>query len=196
MAAQDAGAPLVSPDDYLAAEAVAEARHEYVAGAVYAMAGGRNQHNTIKGNVFASLHAQLRGKPCRPFDSDTKVRLRLPSQTRFYYPDALVTCQPNPPADTFQDRPSVVVEVLSSSTRRLDEGEKREGYLALPSLDAYLLIESERPAIVCWRRSAAGFTRETYEGLGAEVALAEVGVVLRLADIYEGALVADDGQED
>lgn len=191
--AEPAKTSLVSPEEYLAGEEHADTRHEYVAGAVYAMAGGRNRHNTVKGNVFASFHAQLRGKPCRPFDSDTKVRLRLPDQVRFYYPDALITCHPNPPGDTFQDRPIVVVEVLSASTRRTDEGEKREGYLALPSLEAYLLVESERASIVCLRRVAAGFVREVYEGMSAEVALPDVGVVLRLADVYEGAEGVDEG---
>ncbi len=192
MVAELAAASLLTPEEYLAGEALAETRHEYVAGAVYAMAGGRNRHNAVKGNVFASFHAQLRGKPCRPFDSDTKIRLRLPDQTRFYYSDALITCHPNPPNDTFQDRPIVVVEVLSPNTRRTDEGEKREGYLALPSLEAYLLVETDQPLVVCLRRRTAGFVREVYEGLSADVALPEAGVVLRLADVYEGTGDIDD----
>ena len=187
MAARTAAASLVTPEDYLAGEVESDVRHEYVGGAVYAMAGGRNQHNTVKGNVFSAFHSQLRGKPCRPFDSDTKVRLRLPDQTRFYYPDAQITCHPNPPNDTFQDHPSVIVEVLSASTRRIDEGEKREGYLALPSVEAYLLVESERALVVCLRRGASGFSREVYEGRDAVVPLPEAGITLALRDVYEGA---------
>ena len=102
---------LVSPEDYLEGELHTEVKHEYLAGVVHAMAGARNVHNDISGNVFLSLGIQLRGKPCRPCNSDTKVRLRLPTGLRFYYPDAQVTCQPNPPTDSYQDQPIVVVEV-------------------------------------------------------------------------------------
>ncbi len=191
MAAQPARESLLSPDEYLAGEARAEGKHEYVAGIVYAMAGATNVHNTVKGNTFAALHTQLRGKPCRPFDSDTKVRLRLPDQTRFYYPDVQVTCHPNAPGDTFQDRPVVVIEVLSESTRRIDEGEKREGYLTLASLETYLLVDCDRAEVVAFRRAADGFVREVHTGLAAVIQLPAIGATLALAAIYEDVVFAE-----
>ena len=176
---------LVSPEDYLEGELVAEVKHEYLSGVVYAMAGARNVHNEIATNALAALHNRLRGKPCRPYNSDTKVRLRLPGGLRFYYPDAQVTCQPNPPDDTFQDQPLVIVEVISESTRRTDEGEKLDGYRALPSLEIYLLVESERALVIGYRRGAAAFAREVYSGLDATIPLACIGAELPLAEIYE-----------
>ena len=56
-------------------------KHEYVDGAVYARADERNRHHLITGNVLGSLHARLRGRGCRPYNSDTKIRIRLPTQT-------------------------------------------------------------------------------------------------------------------
>lgn len=92
---------LVSVDDYLAGEMVSPIKHEYLGGSVYAMAGGRNVHNMIKANTLAHVYLRLRGKRCRPFDSDTKIRIRLPNQVRFYYPDVSVICRveisPEPP---------------------------------------------------------------------------------------------------
>src|SRR5262245_5890586 len=70
--------------------------------------------------LLGSLHARLRGRRCRPFNSDTKTRIRLPREMRFYYPDASVICQPNPQSDAFQDEPVTVFEVLSRQTRRID----------------------------------------------------------------------------
>ena len=64
----------------------------------------------------------------------TKVRIQLPSQIRFYYPDVSVICRSNPPNDSFQDEPVLVVEVLSRKTRRIEEGEKKDAYLTIPSL--------------------------------------------------------------
>src|SRR5262249_57886347 len=125
---------LVSAENYLAGELISPIKHEYVGGAVYATAGARNAHNLIATNALGALHARLRGKPCRPFNSDTKIRVRLPTQVRFYYPDVSVVCRPNPQTDSFQDEPAVLFEVLARGTRRIDEGEKRDAYVTIPSL--------------------------------------------------------------
>src|SRR5438045_4152677 len=109
---------LVSVEDYLAGELVSPVKHEYLGGVVYAMAGARNAHNLIVANTQGTLHGRLRGKRCRAYTSDTKIRIRLPHHIRFYYPDVPVICRPNPQGDSFQDEPAVLVEVLSRSTRR------------------------------------------------------------------------------
>ena len=178
---------LVPIEDYLAGELDSPVRHEYVGGAVYAMAGARVTHNRISGNAFGSLHARLRGGACHPFGPDMKVRVRLEKETRFYYPDLSVVCESNPPDDLYQDAPTVVLEVVSPSTRRVDEEEKKEAYLTIASLGAYLIVEQEAPAVLVYRRGAeGGFTREIHEGLDAIVPLPEVGVELPLAELYEG----------
>ena len=75
---------LVAPEDYLDSELLSPVKHEFVAGAAYAMPDHTNRHNEIAGNTLAALHTRLRGQPCRPYNSDTKVRLRLPNELRFY----------------------------------------------------------------------------------------------------------------
>ena len=141
---------LVSVEDYLAGELASPVKHEYLGGVVFAMAGGRNAHNIIKVNVVGSLYGRLRGRPCRPFDSDTKIRIHLPTQMRFYYPDVSVICRPNPQDDSFQDEPAAIFEVLSHRTRRVDLGEKKDAYLTIPSLNVYLLVEQESATVVAW----------------------------------------------
>src|SRR5581483_10368863 len=93
---------LMSVEEYLVAEITSPIKHEYLGGIEYAMAGARNAHNIIKTNIVASVHARLQGRPCRPLDSDAKIRIRLPTQVRFYYPDASIVCRPNPHSDSFQ----------------------------------------------------------------------------------------------
>jgi Uma2 family endonuclease len=177
---------LISVEDYLAGELESPVKHEYLGGVVYAMAGARNAHNIIATNTLASLHSRLRGRPCRPFNSDTKIRVRLPTHWRFYYPDASVVCRPNPQDDSFQDEPAVIVEVLSKATRRIDGGEKKDAYLTIPSLSAYVLLEQETAAGVVYRRTEQGFVREVYEGREATIPLGEIEIELPLADVYEG----------
>src|SRR5207302_3667058 len=104
---------------------------------------------------------------------------------RFYYADASVICRPNSQTDAFQDEPAVLFEVLSRGTRRIDEGEKKDAYLTIPSLGVYVLIEQSTAAVVAFRRTESGFVREVYEGLDAVLPLGEIGVELPLGEIYE-----------
>jgi Uma2 family endonuclease len=187
---------LVSVEDYLASELESPIKHEYLGGYIYAMAGARNAHNIIAGNIFAVLHFRLRGRLCQPFNSDTKIRIRLPSEVRFYYPDASVSCRPNSDKDSFQDDPAIVVEVLSRSTRRIDEGEKKDAYLTIPSLSVYLLVEQEFPAVTALRRTEQGFVPEVYKGLDAVIPLPEIGVDLPLAEIYQRVNLLPEADEE
>jgi len=175
----------ISVADYLAGELVSSVKHEYLGGAVYAMAGARNSHNLIATNITGSLFGRLRGKKCRPCNSDTKIRLGTSAFTRFYYPDASVICSSNPPGDSFQDHLVVLFEVLSRKTRRIDEGEKKDAYLTIPSLCVYALVEQDMPAITAFRRTEKGFVREVHEGLDAVLPLGEVEIELPLADVYD-----------
>jgi len=177
---------LISIEDYLAGELVSPVKHEYLGGVVYAMAGARNVHNDIASNCLVALGGQLRGRPCRALNSDTKVRVRLSTHVRFYYPDAMVVCQPNPANDSFQDHPVVIAEVISQATRRTDEGEKKDAYLTIPTLGAYVLIESTRPRVVVYRRGADGaFSAELYEGIDSTIPFDDIACTLRLSELYE-----------
>lgn len=177
---------LVTEDDYLADELVSDVKHEYLAGAVYAMSGARNRHNDISGNVFASLHSRLRGNRCKPCNSDTKVRIRLSTGTRFYYPDAMVVCRPNADDDAFQDEPEAIFEILSDSTRRIDLGEKREAYITIPSLNYFVAVEQDTPEVGLYSRNEDGFVRKLISGLDETIHLPGLGIDLPLAEIYEG----------
>lgn len=187
-------AELISVDEYLARELRSDIRHEYLGGYVYAMAGARNVHNVVASTVQGLLFTQLRGKPCQPFNSDTKVRVRMMMHTRFYYPDAMVVCEANSPDDSFQDHPVVIAEVVSEATRRIDEGEKREAYLTIPTLMAYLVIETDRPRVVVHLRTAhGGFSAEVHHGVDAVIPLDMIQARLSLSELYERVqFVAED----
>jgi Uma2 family endonuclease len=176
----------ISVDDYLAGELVSPIKHEYIGGVVYAMAGARNVHNRIASNILGKLDARLEGRPCQPYNSDTKIRIRTPTQIRFYYPDVSVICRPNPPQDSFQDDPAMIVEVVSRATRRQDEGEKKDAYLTIPSLDVYMLVEQDLPLVQVFRRTETGFVHEVYQGLNTVIPLGEIEIELPLSEIYRG----------
>lgn len=177
----------VSVEEYLDTEESSPVKREFFDGQIFEMTDFTNRHNQISGNALGGFHAQLRGKPCKPCNSATKIRIRLTTGTRFYYPDAFVVCDPNPPSDTYHDAPVVVLEVTSPSTRRIDLGEKKDAYLAIPTLMVYLVAESTEPVVQVYRRSPNGdFHRELAIGFEAIIPLPEIGVSLALADLYEG----------
>lgn len=111
---------LISVDEYLNLEQDAEIRHEYVAGQIYAVAGASEAHNLIVGNILALLRPHLQGSSCRSFVSDMKVKVKTQQADIFYYPDLLVTCDPNDNKKYFKTNPNLIVEVLSDSTKITD----------------------------------------------------------------------------
>ncbi len=178
----------ISVADYLAGELVSSVKHEYIAGAVFAMVGARNAHNIIAVNALLAFGTRLKGTACRPFNSDTKIRIRMKDHIRFYYPDMSVVCQPNALSETFQDQPVVIVEVLSESTRRLDDGEKRDAYFTIPSLTHYILLEQDSIVAVVYQRADQDFERQEFTSLDDVITLNSLSVSLPLRDLYDGVV--------
>ena len=146
----------LTTEDYLAGEVLSPIRHEYVAGEVFAMAGATEEHATIAGNLFALLHAQVRGGPCRVYIADMK--LRVEAADAFFYPDVFVTCDARDTSESLAKRhPSLICEVLSESTEAYDRGGKFAAYRTLETLSEYLLIDSRRRSVEVFRRQPDGW---------------------------------------
>lgn len=174
----------LTPEEYLALEEESPIRHEYANGYVYAMAGGTWEHGVIAGNIFGALLMQLKGKPCVPMIFDRRLRVRPPGDTFYYYPDVIVDCTGNRKLEA--DDATVIFEVLSTSTRRQDQGEKLRNYLNLRSMRIYALVDQQRAHITVHRRGDDGaWGRETISDLKATLRLPEIGCQLPLRTIYE-----------
>jgi len=180
----------ISPYEYLEGERSAEVRHEYVDGHVYAMAGASDDHNRIAGNIFAELRERLRGHRCEPFINDMKVKIPPAFADVYYYPDVLVACDPTDNARYFRERPTVLIEVLSTETERTDRREKALAYRQIPTVEAYVLVEQERMAATILRRTEPGWQSDVIEGPGSILKLPGIGVEIPLERIYERTPVA------
>lgn len=175
----------ISREEYLEGELVSEIRHEYVAGNVYAMSGGTLNHQRIAGNFQRLAGNQLAGKPCFPTGSDFKLNVPLGGgDEAFYYPDGMIICVPVSGDALFTDSPSVILEVLSPTTRRTDEVQKFRDYITIPTLGTYILAETDSPLLTLHRRDGAGFRREIVSGLDAVLELPEAGLIIPLAELY------------
>ena len=174
-----------TPEEYLAAERTRPEKHEYLAGVVYQMAGASVGHNRIAANLLGELRLQVAGGPCEVFSADLKVRIRTDTAEFHYYPDVTVDCAGLPDAAQFAEQPRVIVEVLSPETARIDRGEKLRNYLALPSLDAYVLVDQPQVAVTVYRRNEGGFHRELLTEKSDSLALPTIACTIPLAAIYQ-----------
>ena len=180
---------LISEQEYIEGELRSEIRHEYIAGHVHAMAGASDDHNRIAGNIFSFLHNALRGKRCEAFINDMK--LKIAADEIFYYPDVLVACDPKDSARYYRERPTVVFEVLSPDTERIDTREKQLAYAAIPSLKVYVLVAQDRLEVTVLRKSGrGGWAGETLRGANARLALPEIAAELPFKRIYERTALA------
>ncbi len=186
-----------SLEEYLAREEVAEEKHEFYRGEIFLMSGGSPGHNRIAGNIFGQLYLQLRGKPCQPYNSDQRIAVKkYPLHT---YPDISIICG-KLVLDTADKQaatnPHTLFEVLSPTTESYNRGRKFEFYRSLPSLQEYILVAQDRPAVDRFVRQESGqWLLFDYHGLDATIPLPDLDCELRLADIYEG-VVFEEPQED
>ena len=177
----------VAVDDYLAGEQTSDIKHEYVGGAVYAMAGTTIDHNYIAQNIAFAARSHLKGKPCKVVIGDVKVRLEVEAQDIFYYPDVMIGSDPRDTDRLFLRYPKILIEVSSDSTERLDRNEKRSAYQSIETLEEYIMVAQDRLEVTAFRR-ANRWKPEVLKGLGQVLTLASIGLALPLSSIYEGAV--------
>jgi len=175
-----------SVESYLEQFGQSDSRLEFVNGDVRVLTDPTIRHNIIATNVLVALGVKLKGSKCRAFNSNSLVRIRHENSTWLYFPDASVVCESNSQSELFQDQPTLVVEVLSPSTRSIDLDEKVEQYLSIASLEAYLIVEQDKPYAILYQRKPDGFLRESIDGIGKAIHLPFITVTLSLSDIYEG----------
>ena len=163
---------------------------------LYAMAGALANHNRICGNVFAALHAHLKGTPCEAFVAD--MRLRVEADDASYFPDVMVTCsEADRKRELAKTDAVLVVEVISPSTESYDRGKKFASYRKLPSLQELVFIDPDSQRIDHYRRATAA---DLATEAGADVpsdtwllapangplALTTVALTITRADVFSG----------
>ena len=174
----------VTPDEYLEMEEKSAIKHEYIDGYVYAMAGANDPHVTIASNAFTMIRSHLRGSDCRVYISDMKAR--IDSLNRFYYPDVMVTCDPRDTQSQNQKRfPKLIIEVLSKSTEGFDRGDKFTDYQQIESLEEYVLVNTKRQRIDCFRKEDGRWFLKSYSNAQENFQLSSINFEGKFVDLYE-----------
>lgn len=142
----------ITVEDYINHEEDGELRHEYINGTIHAMGGASANHNLISLNLAALFKTAARPTPCQVFIADMKVSLNIGGEDIFYYPDVLISCDPEDNDPYFRKNPCLVIEVLSPTTERIDRREKFLAYITLDSLQEYILVAQEEQTVTIFRR--------------------------------------------
>ncbi len=192
-AAIDYGKQKMSIEEYLEMENAANEKHEYYKGEIFAMSGAKMPHNRITSNLLIALGLKLKGKSCQPYGSD--ARIHIESNTLFTYPDISIICGE---ISTLNNddynvlNPTVIVEVLSKSTKNYDRGEKFKLYRDIVSLKEYILVDSESMHIEIFRLNKNGhWELEEYKSLTDSVIIKAIDESVVLSEIYEGVHIAN-----
>jgi len=174
----------VSEEEYLKSELTSEVRHEYIDGYVYAMAGASINHNRISRNISNLLENDFikKDSPCESFLSDMKAK-ESEETTKYFYPDVLVTCDPDDNESEYYVNTSIIiVEVLSESTRKYDLTAKKLYYFNIPTLQEYVVIEQDLCQIIVFRKS--NHWEATYYFLGDDISFESIDVTISVENIY------------
>ncbi len=178
----------ISAEDYLQAERDAVEKHEYYQGEIFAMSGASVKHNRIFSNFFGDIAYKLKGKGCQPYGSD--LRIHIPENTLYTYPDISIICGEPELTDEHFDtatNPSVIVEILSKSTRNYDRFSKFNLYRDIKSLKTYILIDSLSYSIELHTRNEDNtWQLQDLKLLDDTLVLKALQIEILLKDIYEG----------
>ena len=106
------------------------------------------------------------------------------SETRYFHPDVIVTCDPRD-RGTIQaiQSPRLVVEVLSPTTELTDRTWKLKNYRAHPTIEEYVLADSQSFKIEIYHKENNKWIYEAFEDTD-EITLNSLGVHFLLADVY------------
>lgn len=176
---------LFTDEEYLILEERATRRSEFYFGEIFAMAGATRRHNVISTNVAASLHGQLRRRPCEVYQNDMRVKIHK----NFYtYPDVVVVCgEPKIERRGGENllNPTVLIEVLSPSTEQFDRSEKAKNYRTIGSLQELILISQHKSNIEHYaRQSTSAWLISEITDAQTVLKLDSIECQLDLADVY------------
>jgi len=180
------GKQKISIDEYLEMENASSEKHEYYQGEIFAISGAKVPHNIIATNLVVALTIKLKGKSCRPFNSDQRIHVE--ANTLFTYPDISIICgdiitRNNDDYNVLN--PTVLIEVLSRSTKNYDRGEKFKLYRDIPTLKEYILVDTAAINVEAFRLNKnKHWELEEYKSFTDELGFPALEITIPLTDIY------------
>ena len=175
----------ISEEQYLLELEASDIPLEFIDGLIYPRAASSLRHCRINTNLLRVLLNATQDTQNWVYTNQMRLRLAPPQfhQVMNYFPDIFVSSEESSLDAMFLSAPSVIVEITSEETYRIDTSWKAYVYRSIPSLQAYLMIDSESRAAELHRRTLNGWDVEVVQG---SVSLPCVNISLSLAEVYDG----------
>jgi Uma2 family endonuclease len=148
---------------------------------VYAMSGASDPHNAVIVNLSGLLKNHLRGKGCRLYIKDMKVRIE--KLDIYYYPDVMVTNDAK--YNYFKKSPCLIIEVQSPITANFDQNEKFNDYRQIDSLQEYVIVCQNRMSVKCFRRNSENLWVLHPVKNGDRLELKSIDFTTEIENLYE-----------
>jgi Uma2 family endonuclease len=174
-------------DQYLELEEKAGFKSEYRAGEVFAMSGGTEAHARLGARTAYLLSREI-GNKCRIYNSELKLYVASVSESM--YPDSMALCGEPEFYNNRKDvivNPTLVVEVLSPSTKYYDGSFKTRAYRTILSLQHCLLIDSESVYLQLSSRQGDHWILTESTDRNRHLEIGDL-LTLTLEEVYDGIL--------
>lgn len=189
---------IYTPEEYLKLEAESTDKHEYRDGEIILMTGGTTNHNKLAGKFYAKILLALEDQDCEVYVGD--VRLWISRYREYTYPDVMIV-EGKPiyqtPGTTTIINPSLIVEVLSKSTKARDLGDKFRYYRSIPEFKEYILIDQYSVLVEHFVKTVEGkWVLTEYETKEAVLKLESVQFEITLQELYKRVNFSESEQEE
>ena len=181
--------PKMSSNAFLDWERKQEYKHEYINGEVFAMPGASINHNRIASNIIIDVGSFLKDKSCDIFGSD--LRIAVKSKNSFFYPDVVIACdelefEESLIKDTVKN-PSIIFEILSTSTEDYDNGKKLMFYMQIESLQQCIIIDSKKIHLrIITRKEEGTWKFVELSSVSDKLLLESINFEIAVAGLYRG----------
>lgn len=143
-------------EQYLEIVENTEERYELIDGELYYMASPLFKHQVAVNEIFVHFYNWFKGKSCRPLTSPFDVKLfnrakKFEDDPNVVQPDILVMCDEDKvsSAGKYEGIPTLIVEVLSKSTRSKDMIKKLNLYMN-SNIREYWLVDTEKEQVTVY----------------------------------------------
>jgi len=143
----------MSYHDFLEVSESSDSRYELIDGEIYLLESPRHKHQLAVAEMIGQMYIYFRGKTCSPLTAPFDVKLYNDAECfeddpNVVQPDLLVICDPEnmDEKDAYQGIPTLVVEVLSPSTRSKDLIKKLKLYVK-SNVSEYWVVDPDNKNI-------------------------------------------------
>ena len=167
-------------------------KYEFIDGSLVAKPVANRWHNLIATNFVVAIGSRVHRGTCEVYSSDMQVQI---GKNSICYPDVVVVSG----EPTFNDgggevlqNPTVVIEIFSSTAKSARHTQKVEGFLAIPNIKEFLLVNENEMRIEHYvRQNAKQWVYRIYDERDEMINVESINCKLSLIEVYAQARFKD-----